>query len=931
MKKTSALALAVMFVFYLASPAIAQGINHSISAQLEGEIDWKSQAGHLCNTGAEQKKTIVGSAEIFELERSVVMAEGRLTVTDVNDYIAGPTGLSVTSMIELCAPSKQEYTTTKYVPVEGGLDVESVEAITEITVVACTDFNNLPLPGTVMVTLDDDSTIDFDIYWSGAEGDYDCRVAGVYFLEGEIVNLPDYVDNPGGMVAEVDVIGTAGAADSISVETQPTSTTAGEPIEGQPEAFVTDEYGNPVEGLDVTVSEAGSYGFDGGADTVTTGTDGIATFNDLVINEAGDYQLVFDADGVTGNAVSYEFNVTAAAADSVSVETQPTEATAGYTIEGQPETLVTDEYGNPVEGLDVTVSEAGGYAFDMGTLTQSTGADGIATFNDLVIYIAGDYRLVFDADGVAGNAASNEFNVTAAAADLVSIETQPTITTAGYTIEGQPEVLVTDEYGNPVEGLDVTVSEAGSYGFDGGTDTVTTGADGIATFSDLVIYIAGDYQLVFIAAGVTDKTASNEFNVTAAATDSIAAKNTTATAGVEGTIEVTATDQFGNVVEGETIRTEDADGLDGLGGTADTDENGVAAFTFNEKTAGEYTPEFSAETEGVVNDTATVTVESGEAADLSVTAVVSTVTADGNEKLEFTVTVEDAYGNPVENVVLITTDNATGTVDYNGDESLTTDANGQVIVTATSTVAKDNITFTFTEQQSGDKHSDTATGTFLAGEAFSVYVSAPADQTAGVEFDIAGTISNLEDKFGNTVADGFYEVTVTSNMEDDGSPEVIFNAANMQFINGMPDAPIRITLRNAAEHTLTVDVGNVWNTASVKVKPAGVDPDKSSATAESVANYQKVMRAYVYDQYDNPITGLGMDDIQIKNIYQNETHTLAQMDDISVYSVISFEYVQNGEYRWTIESTVPIDHSQGWEVIVLLVKIGSGAPWKFVK
>ena len=124
MKKNLALALVVMFVISLASPAIAQGLNHSISAQIEGDINWKSQAGHLCNTGAEQKKTIMGSAEIFELERSVVMIEGRLTVTDMNDFVAGDNGLAVTSVIELCAPPKMEFTTTKYVPIAGTVVVD---------------------------------------------------------------------------------------------------------------------------------------------------------------------------------------------------------------------------------------------------------------------------------------------------------------------------------------------------------------------------------------------------------------------------------------------------------------------------------------------------------------------------------------------------------------------------------------------------------------------------------------------------------------------------------------------------------------------------------------------------------------------------------------------------------------------------------------
>ena len=101
-------------------------------------------------------------------------------------------------------------------------------------------------------------------------------------------------------------------------------------------------------------------------------------------------------------------------------------------------------------------------------------------------------------------------------------------------------------------------------------------------------------------------------------TNDINAADTSATAGEEGTIEVTATDEFGNVVEGETISVEDAADLDGLEGTEDTGENGVATFTFNEETADDYTPEFSAETDGVANDTATVTVNPADTNDCSI-------------------------------------------------------------------------------------------------------------------------------------------------------------------------------------------------------------------------------------------------------------------------------------------------------------------------
>lgn len=109
MKKTIvAVALAVIFVMALAVPAFAQVMTHGVSYEMEGVIDYKRQAGHACNTGGVHKQTIVGSGEMSK-ESSIAMIRGRLTMEDVNDYVAGETALTVTSVIELCAPPKYTY------------------------------------------------------------------------------------------------------------------------------------------------------------------------------------------------------------------------------------------------------------------------------------------------------------------------------------------------------------------------------------------------------------------------------------------------------------------------------------------------------------------------------------------------------------------------------------------------------------------------------------------------------------------------------------------------------------------------------------------------------------------------------------------------------------------------------------------------------
>ena len=107
-KNIVAVALAVIFVMALAVPAFAQVMTHGVTYEMDGVIDYKRQAGHLCNTGASHKQTISGSGEMSKVS-SIAMIEGRLTMEDTNDYVAGETSLTVTSVIELCAPPKFTY------------------------------------------------------------------------------------------------------------------------------------------------------------------------------------------------------------------------------------------------------------------------------------------------------------------------------------------------------------------------------------------------------------------------------------------------------------------------------------------------------------------------------------------------------------------------------------------------------------------------------------------------------------------------------------------------------------------------------------------------------------------------------------------------------------------------------------------------------
>lgn len=107
MKRTLvAVALAVIFVLALAAPAVA--MFHTATYEMDGTIALKKQAGHACNTGGVLKQTIAGNG-VMDKVMTVTMVPGKLTVSDTNDWVAGATSLTVTSVWELCTPPKYTY------------------------------------------------------------------------------------------------------------------------------------------------------------------------------------------------------------------------------------------------------------------------------------------------------------------------------------------------------------------------------------------------------------------------------------------------------------------------------------------------------------------------------------------------------------------------------------------------------------------------------------------------------------------------------------------------------------------------------------------------------------------------------------------------------------------------------------------------------
>jgi len=175
----------------------------------------------------------------------------------------------------------------------------------------------------------------------------------------------------------------------------------------------------------------------------------------------------------------------------------------------------------------------------------------------------------------------------AAGPDVLEIISQPGSSEAGQTIEGSPSVLVTDNTGNPVAGIEVIVSEQGGEPFASGSTIILTDINGIAEFTDLVMSRAGSFILEFNVAeagGVL----SESFTIVASAAAEIEQVSGDDQTGIvnlplEDAFVVRVVDEYGNPVHGHIVEYEvDETPLNAHGYSLDpvteeTDESGESS------------------------------------------------------------------------------------------------------------------------------------------------------------------------------------------------------------------------------------------------------------------------------------------------------------------------------------------------------------------
>jgi hypothetical protein len=185
-----------------------------------------------------------------------------------------------------------------------------------------------------------------------------------------------------------------------------------------------------------------------GGSLTRAAVEGVATFDDLVIDKpAAGYLLLASAEGLNG-AVSGTFTVNIGPPQRLWAYA-PSDGSAGAPL-STPIVAVMDAAWNvvPSANLDITLdllSDSGDAVLE-GTRTVRA-VDGYATFDSLFIRRAGQYRLAASASGVTGDS-SETFMIGAGAPTGFVFTVQPSTVAGGQVITPPVEVTLMDGWGN---------------------------------------------------------------------------------------------------------------------------------------------------------------------------------------------------------------------------------------------------------------------------------------------------------------------------------------------------------------------------------------------------------------------------------------------------------------------------------------------------
>jgi adhesin/invasin len=257
-------------------------------------------------------------------------------------------------------------------------------------------------------------------------------------------------------------------------------------------------------------------------------------------------------------------------------------ATVGHAVATAPAiTATTNSHLTAAVVVTFAVTSGGGSVAGATAKTDSTGTARVGSWtlgttpgvNTLTASTVGGPTVTFTATAAAGPAAA----ITVAAGDAQTAS-------AGSALSTKPAVLVADQYGNALAGVNVTFALASGGGSISGA-TSATGTNGVATLGGWTLgNIAGPNTVTATAAGTGLTGNPLTFTATGVAgpvatLTRVAGDNLSAVAGalLATSPSVRLADQFGNVVPNQTVTFAVASGGGSVtGATPSSGANGIA-------------------------------------------------------------------------------------------------------------------------------------------------------------------------------------------------------------------------------------------------------------------------------------------------------------------------------------------------------------------
>ena len=353
------------------------------------------------------------------------------------------------------------------------------EALAEPLVVEVLDGAGRPVPGATVVIELPGAVVEPDTLPTDAQG----RVTAEITLGsqvGEAAGAARIIapESAAALQASFAVVALASSANGLAgvsgdAQTGRAGTELPEPLVVE----VTDEFGNPIQGVTITWAPEGG----GGVSETSTVTDaaGRASVIRTLGPAAGAQSTLASSDGLAGSPVVFTHTATAGDASGVRAVSGDGQTAPPRTTLPQDLVIeVVDEAGNAVVGAAVTwVVTAGGGAVD--PTTGTTDADGRAATTWTLGASAGANTVQAIVSGVG----QVEFNATAAAgsaSDIIIVSGDDQTGPAGAPLPSSLVVQVLDDDENPVGGVTVRWSVE-SGGGSVSPASVSTGADGRAS------------------------------------------------------------------------------------------------------------------------------------------------------------------------------------------------------------------------------------------------------------------------------------------------------------------------------------------------------------------------------------------------------------------------------------------------------------------